>query len=219
MHLDQILVELSAAAYTDAPRWSVGDVHAISKDLAPDWTVVAFRGTACFQDALRDAKGWPSGDPALGFVHTGFLTGARLTVEQIRADLLGKKVIFTGHSLGGALALVTAAFFTHGITFRPRFWSPVTDVVTFGAPRAGFRQMRRILAPVQVRQYWAGDDPVPCVPWLCGCYVHMRDPFHLDVPWAIDPIDDHSDVKVYAKAVAALVPADAPPLAASAAAD
>lgn len=201
--LDQILVDLSAAAYSEAPAWRFADVQALRRDITADTTVVAFRGTYNVADALRDAKAWPAWDSALGFVHEGFWTGASGIAETIRRDLLGRRVIFTGHSLGGALALVTAALFIRGTTYRPRYWSPVTDVVTFGAPRAGFRRMRRVLAPVRIRQYWLGDDPVPMVPWLLGCYVHARPLFHLDAPFELDAIEDHAIAK-YAKAVSGL---------------
>lgn len=211
--LDQILVDLSAAAYSEAPAWQFADVQAIRRDITADMTVVAFRGTCCTEDAIRDAEAWPTWDQALGFVHTGFWIGAKGIAEQIRRDLAGRKVIFTGHSLGGALALVTAALFVHGITFRPRGWPQVTDVVTFGAPRAGFRRMRRVLAPVKIRQYWLGDDPVPMVPWLLGCYVHARPLFHLDRPEPAPDlsfdlkalVDDHH-IDLYRAAVARLTP-------------
>lgn len=206
MHLDQTLVELSAAAYTGEPTLRHGDCFAFISDI-PGRTVIAFRGTNDWRSALQDAKAWPKRDADLGFCHGGFLEDARAIYPALRARMRGRRVVITGHSKGGADALIVGALLhLAGIA--------VTDIVTFGAPRAGFRRMRRILAPVQIRQYWAGDDPVPLVPWLLGCYVHMRDPFHLDVPWAIDPIDDHSDVRVYAKAVAALVPDDPLPSAA-----
>lgn len=200
---DLALAELSAAAYDEPAAWSRGDVHAIRRDLDAKTTAIAFRGTADAADALRDARAWPAWDRNLGWCHSGFLSGARSVVGQIAADLAGRRVILCGHSLGGALALLTGALFV--VEHR----NP-TAIVTFGAPRAGFKRYADTLRMTAVRQYRLGDDPVTEVPWLCGLYRHPRPLRQLAAPWAIDPLEDHH-VARYVAAVKALRTPPAPP--------
>ena len=203
MFTDLAAAELSALAYTEPPTWRRGDVCAIRRDLDDRTTAVAFRGTADAQDALRDARAWPAYDPWLGWCHSGFLSGARSVVGQIATDLTGRRVVLCGHSLGGALALLVGALFV--VQHR----NP-TAIVTFGAPRAGFKRYANTLRMTAVRQYRLGDDPVTDVPWLLGLYRHPRPLRQLAAPWAIDPLEDHHVLR-YVAAMKALRTPPVPP--------
>jgi hypothetical protein len=76
-----------------------------------------------------------AGAVIIGGVHTGFLTAATAImpalVEAIR-ESGATRVVLTGHSLGGALAVVVAAL----LEADPAA-PPVSAVYTFGSPRAG----------------------------------------------------------------------------------
>lgn len=87
------------------------------------------------RDSRRDGE---EGSTAIaGKVHKGFFGEAQKLWPQIRSDLLSdsntvRTVFLTGHSLGGAMATITAALLQHD----PQL--PAThELVTFGSPRVG----------------------------------------------------------------------------------
>lgn len=100
--------------------------------------IVAFRGTepTHLQDLLSDAKFHKVPGP-LGDVHRGFLRAFELvkddllnTIQRLRDKNRPQSVWCTGHSLGGALAVVAAAeLLVNGHT--------VNGLYTFGQPRVG----------------------------------------------------------------------------------
>ena len=171
---DLDLLDLAEAAYTQPPTWQAQDVSAISRG-----TMVACQGTEPnnIGEWIRDLDALPVFREGLGYVHQGFIDGA----EAIFASVLAAKPrILTGHSLGGALALCLAALLV-------RAGANPALVVTFGAPRVGQGAMRALLAPVVIREYRCGDDPVPLVPTF---FSHMSVPVSVGEP-ALDPIADH----------------------------
>jgi triacylglycerol lipase len=102
--------------------------------------IVAIRGTKTIWDWIADVDAVPAPylpDPRAGLVHMGF----QLVYEHIRssvADLLTTKcqgaqtIWVTGHSLGGALAVLCA----YDI-FRNVKLGPVPQLYTFAGPRTG----------------------------------------------------------------------------------
>ena len=108
--------------------------------------IVAFRGTepAKLADWLVDTeiiqKPWRDflGEPNLGLVHHGFARNTAFVWEQLSQFVAGARtnkqsLWITGHSLGGAMALIAGAAFTfskHQV---------VNGIYTFGQPRTGNR--------------------------------------------------------------------------------
>ncbi|GAA3167172.1 MULTISPECIES: lipase family protein [Streptomyces] len=103
-----------------------------------DMIVTAFRGTEPRQikDWLTDATAPPRRGPAdTGYVHDGFgealqsiWPDVRNTHRELRTD--GQSVWFTGHSLGGALAMLAGAWM---YLEDPRL--AADGVYTYGQPR------------------------------------------------------------------------------------
>lgn len=105
---------------------------------SPEEIVVAFRGTSSTSDWLSDALAsqmdYPYAKNA-GRTHRGFTEIYQSARDQIltslRAKSTGKTLYVTGHSLGGALAVLCAMDIACNTGFR----SPV--LYTYGAPRVG----------------------------------------------------------------------------------
>lgn len=130
------------------------------------FAIVAFRGTEFFllgrdpfsalrgaiKDTLTDAKATlvKAPAPVEGRVHRGFRNAVNEVFGQI-SDLAGsgRALWLTGHSLGGALAILAAARLPN-----------VQGVYTFGAPSVGNSTFGAGL-PVRPFRFVHGDDIVP----------------------------------------------------------
>ncbi|WP_327063854.1 lipase family protein [Kitasatospora purpeofusca] len=122
---------------TFAPPFPLQDTQAFTM-AGEHMIVIAFRGTEPQQirDWLSDASTPPWPGPArTGYLHYGFgealesvFPDVRKAVTELRTDDRG--VWLTGHSLGGALAMLAAARL---LLEDPRV--AVDGVVTFGQPR------------------------------------------------------------------------------------
>ncbi len=179
MTTDRDLCALAAAAYTSAPTWRAGDVHAVCTG-----PVIALRGTVpdSMADWCRDFDALPVHDQVLGWCHQGFLDGARAILPAVLDSAQGRLTL-VGHSLGGALALLLAGLLVgYGV--------PVVAVVAFGAPCAGGRGLAEPLERTQLRLYRHGADPVPFVPWLPGILEQPAALLHIG-QCGSDPIEDH----------------------------
>jgi len=104
-----------------------------------DVVIVSFRGTTPGQDMWTDLstalisapKEWGNG----ALVHAGFYGAFESVIDEVKTHVepqvsRGKTLWITGHSLGGALATLTATWFEVNGT-------PVEGVHTFGSPRVG----------------------------------------------------------------------------------
>lgn len=141
------------------------------------WTdsfaVLAFRGTDEMADWELDVRRdlvvrhWCHGRVHRGFSETLNIGWARVAhlVSLIPAGL---PLLVTGHSLGGALAVLAAARLrAEGIE--------VAHVATFGQPRVGDRRFCRFSGPPSWRRVALGGDPVvslPPAPKLLRRYAH-----------------------------------------------
>lgn len=149
--------------------------------------VVAFRGTERdYRDILTDLDFWPDPVEAVegmgGRVHGGFLAALNAVRGDIRKaivrDGLATPVYFTGHSLGGALAVLAAAACAGSLTLMDRRFA----VYTYGAPRVGdraFVQAMRDFAHVPVYRHTNTADIVPWVPPFTLCFRHGGAHIHL----------------------------------------
>lgn len=141
--------------------------------------VVAFRGTQRnYKDILTDLNfslvDSVSPIPGERFrVHRGFMAQWRGIRAEIRDTVSWRyrRVVFTGHSLGGALAELASV--------ELGIYAPVC--VTFGAPRVGDKSFTRVAKARNVtrRRYVFGADIVPIVPLMAMGFRHVARPIYL----------------------------------------
>ena len=138
---------------------------------SPDLGLLVFRGTSSKGDIMTDLRGLQEGIAELGEdkkakAHRGFLGLARAQYRILKPRIKQwadekLNVVAVGHSLGGALAQLNAAFAVKDFPSLKglRVW-------TFGSPRVGNVPFQRFLEEhtnhVRVRNK---GDPVPKVPF------------------------------------------------------
>jgi triacylglycerol lipase len=146
------------------------------------FVVVAFRGSTSRRDVRTDLQArfnvsrveLESRSVRVS-VHSGFYAAFAKVEAPLVALLLktGEKPIYlTGHSLGGALALVASV----ALAANPALGDRIAAVYTFGAPRVGQRNYAELVKAPHYRVVNSGDV-VPLVPptWLRG-YAHTGMP-------------------------------------------
>ncbi|MEM9376404.1 MAG: S8 family serine peptidase [Pseudomonadota bacterium] len=140
-----------------------------------DLAVISFRGSKGVVDWIRNMNVLRAERP-YGEVHSGFLTAFQNVRSEIsnaceRAFSQEKKVWLTGHSLGGAVALIAAA----ELAADPR----ISGVQTFGQPRAGDTEFKSFINERLGERYFRfvnDDDLVTKIPPLmvhAGQLVHF----------------------------------------------
>jgi triacylglycerol lipase len=165
-------------AFIDKP-----DPHKANKDtqlfIAHSGTavVMAFRGTEKLKDWLTNAQFDFQNTPN-GRVHKGFddaLDSVWNQIIQTLADVhqYGQPLWITGHSLGGALAVLAAARLV--LDIDPNIYKSVHGLYTFGQPRVGDRTFVKTLDNEIKPRYFRfvnDNDIVPRVPVRLNQYQH-----------------------------------------------
>jgi len=145
----------------------------------PDEQIIVFPGSECLLDWWRDFEARMVTLPDIGGVEQGFMTGMRDVFKALQP--FTKPIRVTGHSLGAARALIFGALMC-GLGVKPE------AIVAFEPPRPGGAKLKQILAPVTIRAYRNGADPVCDVPPEIMGYVHPREPVQVYCePAGFDP--------------------------------
>lgn len=151
--------------------------------------LVAFRGTESIRDLLHDLTFRKTPYPFGGKVHQGFYRAAESVFDQviqIVKRLKGRRIIVCGHSLGAALAAITA----HGLR---RKMIRIHAVYLFGCPRvfnAAAADTYDSDLPSTYR-YFHNCDVVPRVPPAWMGYRHIGVSIYVDrlgkMRWRVTP--------------------------------
>lgn len=166
------LADRVAASYSEKPTIQTSDDIRLMLDQRKDELLVVIPGTTDWAGWEDDLSGWPHLFGELGYYHEGFgskgiaLFGA---LEPL-LPVPGKGfVTYTGHSLGGALALTLAILHTRS------FFGPYR-LVTFGCPRVAAMWNRQALSYLatafDTRRFSRVGDPIPGLPGL-PTYRHL----------------------------------------------
>jgi hypothetical protein len=150
---------VSPHSYIDTQGFSFED---------PENLYIAFRGTepAKIRDWLTDADGVSvKSELCHGHVHGGFHAALKAVIPKLTQIMAGrtagKNIIITGHSLGGALATLCAAWVREHYTDKVMLY-------TYGSPRAGCKDFVDHYSSTKKFPAFRVANPtdlVPSVPW------------------------------------------------------
>jgi len=131
--------------------------------------VISFRGTEKFKDWLTDAgiefHNTPNGRTHKGFDKALDSVWSRITQTLEKVHQYGQPLWITGHSLGGALAVLAAARLT--LDIDQNVYKSINGLYTFGQPRVGDRVFVKALDNEIKPRYFRfvnDNDMVPRVP-------------------------------------------------------
>lgn len=141
------------------------------------FAVVSFKGREAdrCQELKTDLKFWPVTYKGC-HVHYGFLESLHYVHKRVLMDLedvsLEKRILYTGHSLGGALCTLLA------LEYRP------TDIVTFGSPKVFYKtDISSYFRGINYRRIIAKNDFVPNLPPDFTKYEHLGEELVIDSPF------------------------------------
>jgi len=134
---------------------------------------LAFRGTANLENVLVDLDVQLQLDKGLGIqLHQGFSAAAKAVYENALPYLdKTKPVQTTGHSLGGAIAVIVGMYLQ-----RDGF--QLTHVITFGQPKVTNVQGAAVFENLPLTRVVTPTDIVPLVPLLSPLQLQ-----NLDIYW------------------------------------
>lgn len=105
------------------------------EEYSKDTLIVAFKGTTTLKEAFVDMNIGQIDLGKFGKVHRGFYEyfahEHRDNLTSLFKETSYNNIVFTGHSLGGAIATIAASY------FGGEFSDKNIYCITFGAPRAG----------------------------------------------------------------------------------
>ena len=138
-------------------------------------TIVAFRGSDDPFDWLTNLRAW-TGHTPYGRVHRGYYVTVQSLTDELR-DVLGRDpkrrpVVLTGHSMGGALAVVAGVLLG---SHEPG------GIYTFGQPQVGNRAFSRSFRhsyPAPLFRFVNGADAIAA--WTYGRHALLGTPCYFD---------------------------------------
>ncbi len=121
--------------------------------------LISIAGTANIRNALLDADQTREYSPELNIsLHRGFARAARLIYDDVRPHLLaGYRVQITGHSLGGAEALILGMLLKSAGT-------PPESIITFGQPKVTDQAGAGAFKDLPLTRIVNQNDIIPALP-------------------------------------------------------
>ncbi len=118
------------------------------------FAVLVFRGTRGFKSWPSNLNSMQTSWPGGGKVHGGYKTGFDGLWQKIKPVIskIDLPLFFTGHSLGGALAVLAASM------------RPESVVYTFGAPKTGNAAFASSLKSTRIYRVENDHDLIPTMP-------------------------------------------------------
>jgi len=160
----------------DVPGFEVGDLRYTVQE-TDEMVLIAIRGTANIENAIRDLETIPEKTVEGHWAHGGFTNS---TKKLLAAGILNhiakdRRVVLTGHSLGGAIAVLLAEIIG-------------CELITFGCPRVYTKWgTTPTLNHIRIIR---DDDPVPMMPRIL--YKHDCEPVILcDGDRRLIEVQDH----------------------------
>ena len=134
---------------------------------------IAIRGTANLENVMLNLNVSLLTDAKLDIMlHQGFAYAAKAVYKDVKPYLVtGKPIQTTGHSLGGAIAVIVAMYLKMDDY-------PVTNVVTFGQPKVTNVSGAEKFAGLPLTRIVTLQDIVPLVPPLSPLQIQ-----ELDIYW------------------------------------
>ena len=167
-------------AIDDAARLSgasaIGGFGLVAHGIGPRHgeLLIALRGTAAMREMMTDVRGSLQSGPGGHLVHAGFNETFKSLHEQIRGAVAGTQpaaIHCVGHSLGGALATLTAESLVRE-GFRGLY------LYTFGSPRVGLgsfsADLTHGLGEDHIHRVYHDADPVSMIPLFPYAHVPNR---------------------------------------------
>jgi hypothetical protein len=136
-----------------------------------DFGILVFRGTSHFRNWVTNLHAMPASWRPGGKVHQGFSRALSRAWKPVSdaLDTVSGPLLYAGHSLGGALAILAAS------------QRPPGAVYTFGSPRVGDRNFAETLVAVEIHRVVNQHDLVPSLPPEGGAlgFRHVGTALHL----------------------------------------
>jgi hypothetical protein len=167
-----VVSALRRAGFERSLLLSAGGTQAfLAHDPHSGLSVLVFRGTELDpRDWATDLSVWPVAWPEGGLVHDGFAHALNAIWAQVTTALTESagRLIYTGHSLGAALATLAASRHAPGAIY------------TFGSPRVGNDAFVRSIAALEHHRFVNCCDVVCRVPPETFEYHHAGPASYLD---------------------------------------
>ncbi|MCM8532368.1 MAG: lipase family protein [Lentisphaeraceae bacterium] len=142
---------------------------------------LVIQGSSSFEDNILDAKFLKKYADDGEAYHRGFLLASEYLLKEMKQDedlFRDKDVIFSGHSLGGAIAQILSTKLS------------CHSLITFGAPKVG-KGLSKLPESVDYRRYVNCSDAVPLLPPNLTGFDHSGKVCFIDHHQDLQSIESH----------------------------